>query len=222
MPKHRSQQCYTKVMSSQLPENVEAIDELAKCIKDTGSAEAVLFDKSQNELRTLLVSDLVQSTAILHSLGDELGREYIKQHDGIIRTCIQAHHGVEVAHTGDGVITSFASPSRALHCARAIQEAVAVYNQTAQLAAMHIRIGVHAGRPLQQEGRLLGACVNAAVRICAKASGGQVLASRQVYDLILPYWFSMRPRGYVDLRGVPQPVEIFELDWTNQIATASN
>lgn len=216
MPKWASQQCY-RLLLSETPDRKRAVDECAKAIMELGSASAVMHDPRQPELRTLLVSDLVGSTSVLHKFGDELGRDYIARHDDLVRHCLSAHGGVEVAHTGDGFIASFISSSRALHCACAMQEAVLRHNETSPRVPMQMRIGVHAGRPIEQDGRLVGACVHDAVRVCASASGGLVLASQKVVELINPDWFLLIPRGPARLKGVPEPMPLYEVDWQTKL-----
>ncbi|HTU59681.1 MAG TPA: adenylate/guanylate cyclase domain-containing protein [Polyangiales bacterium] len=198
------------------------MSELVDAITELSSASALIHDAQQPELRTLLVSDLVGSTVALHTLGDELGREYIARHDDLVRRCLRSHSGTEIAHTGDGFIASFANASRALHCACAMQEAAWRHNETSPHLPIEMRIGVHAGRPTEQDGRLVGACVHAAARVCATASGGCILASQPVIGLINPQWFRLVARGPSTLRGVPEPVALYELDWESQLRSASN
>jgi class 3 adenylate cyclase len=221
MPKPLSQFCY-RLNITPVTERADAVEDLVRCIREKGSAAAVMHDDSHPALRTLFVTDLVDSTATLHKLGDELGRAFIAQHDVLVRSCLHTDGGIEIAHTGDGVIASFASPSRALHCACALQEVVKSYNQTSPLVPMQIRIGVHAGRPIVQDDRLLGSSVNAAVRVCAKAAGGQILVSHQVFELISPQWFRLLPCGPTNLRGVPEPIRIYEVDWEAKARSIRN
>jgi class 3 adenylate cyclase len=49
---------------------------------------------------------------------------------------------------------------------------------------LRARIGLHAGRPLPEEGRLFGGCVNYAVRVCAQAEADEVLVSDCVRALL--------------------------------------
>lgn len=216
MPKRPSLTCYRLLLSG-TPDREGAVAECAKVIMELGSASAVAHDPRQPELRTLLVSDLVGSTSVLHELGDELGRDYIARHDELVRHCLGAHRGVEVAHTGDGFIASFVHPSRALHCACAMQEAVWRHSQGRSSIPMQMRIGLHAGRPIEQDGRLVGACVHAAVRVCGAAASGCVLASRDVVELINPHWFRLIPQGPEHLRGVPEPMHLYEVDWKTDV-----
>jgi class 3 adenylate cyclase len=174
------------------------------------------------QLRTLLVSDLEQFTPTVHRLGDARARELIRTHDRIMRACLAANHGAEVAHTGDGLIASFANASHAIHCASAMQHAMAAHNAEQPLAAMQVRIGLHAGRPIAAENRLFGTCVNTAVRVCAVASGFQVIASSAVLALVSTRWFAFSDRGAIMLKGLPEPVHVYQLDWRTRLGTRLN
>jgi class 3 adenylate cyclase len=221
MPRGPSHQCY-RLLMSETPDRKGAVEECAKAIMELGSASALMHDPRQPTLRSLLVSDLVGSTALLHEFGDELGRDFIVSHDALVRDCLSMHGGVEVAHTGDGFIASFINPSRALHCACAMQEAVLRHNESSPRVPMQMRIGVHTGRPIEQDGRLVGACVHDAVRVCSTASGGLVLASQRVVELINPGWFRLVPRGPSQLRGAPEPMKLYEVDWKAGLRNFSN
>jgi adenylate cyclase len=174
------------------------------------------------ELRTLLVSDLEQFTPTVHRLGDNRAHKLIRTHDAIMRACLRANHGVEVAHTGDGLIASFSSASHAVHCAIAIQRAMQAHNAERPLAAMRVRIGLHAGRPIAADNRLFGTCVNTAVRICAVAAGAEVVASNAVLALVSERWFAFSDRGSFMLKGLPEPVQLYQVDWLRSAAGRIN
>jgi hypothetical protein len=73
-------------------------------------------------LRVVLFTDLEGSTAITQRLGDERSVALLREHDALIRSALERHQGREVKHTGDGIMASFASASRAVECAIAVQE----------------------------------------------------------------------------------------------------
>jgi class 3 adenylate cyclase len=133
---------------------------------------------------TLLVTDLVEFSSLVTSLGDYAGQKLIHSHNSILRACLRQHGGREVTHTGDGIIASFGDAISAARCAQGIQ--YSLHEQRARNPEMPLRarIGLHAGRPLPEEGRLFGGCVNFAVRVCAQAKADEVLVSDCVRALI--------------------------------------
>jgi class 3 adenylate cyclase len=135
---------------------------------------------------TLLVTDLVEFSTLVTSLGDYAGQKLIKSHNSILRACLRQHGGREVTHTGDGIIASFGDPVAAARCAHNIQSCLHTQRARNPEMPLHARIGLHAGRPLPEEGRLFGGCVNFAVRVCAQAAADEVLVSDCVMTLIAP------------------------------------
>ncbi|MDO8613089.1 MAG: adenylate/guanylate cyclase domain-containing protein [Dehalococcoidia bacterium] len=78
--------------------------------------------------RTILFTDVEGSTALTQRLGDAKAREVLREHERIVREALAAHGGSEVKTMGDGFMASFASATRALECAVAIQRAFAARN----------------------------------------------------------------------------------------------
>jgi hypothetical protein len=89
----------------------------------------------------ILITDIVDFTPLIHGLGDELGHAVIKAHNRIVRECLAAGGGCEVAHTGDGMMVSFEAPSDALRCAIEIHEGFERYSQDHPEAPIQVRIG---------------------------------------------------------------------------------
>lgn len=133
---------------------------------------------------TLLVTDLVEFSSLVTNLGDCAGQRLIQSHNSILRSCLRQHAGREVTHTGDGMIASFGDPVAAARCAQRIQRCLHASRARNPQMPLRARIGLHAGRPLPEEGRLFGSCVNYAVRVCAQAEADEVLVSDCVRALI--------------------------------------
>ncbi|MCA9830097.1 MAG: adenylate/guanylate cyclase domain-containing protein, partial [Dehalococcoidia bacterium] len=111
---------------------------------------------------------------------------------------------------GDGFMASFGSAQRALDCAVALQRAVAggIGGE-----ALRIRAGINAGEPIAEDDDLFGSSVIAAARIASKASGGQVLVSDVVRQLVAGKGFLFSDTGLHDLKGLEEPVRLWELRW---------
>src|SRR3954464_8145815 len=82
--------------------------------------------------RTILFTDIVGSTDITQRLGDAKAMELVRAHDKIVRAQLAAHGRIEVKHTGDGIMASFASVARAIEAAIAVQRAFDEHRQTAE------------------------------------------------------------------------------------------
>jgi class 3 adenylate cyclase len=149
---------------------------------------------------TLLVTDLVGFSSLVTSLGDRAAHKLIQAHNTLLRRCLRQYGGREAAHTGDGIIASFSDPVAAARCAVEIQERLREQRERSPQTPLQARIGLHLGRPLPEEGRLFGACVNFAVRVCSVAGAGEVLVSDGVKALIGEQ-FACNARPPVGLKG---------------------
>src|SRR5438045_3918437 len=72
-------------------------------------------------IRTVLFTDIVDSTSLTQSLGDEIAMKFLRVHDKVVREALAASNGREVKHTGDGIMASFTSAAAAVRCAAQIE-----------------------------------------------------------------------------------------------------
>ena len=90
--------------------------------------------------RTFLFTDIVDSTRLLETLGDDKWKRLLARHDELVRERIVESGGEVVKRTGDGFFASFDNPKAAIAAAVAIQRAL-----DAEIVAPDVRIGAHAG-----------------------------------------------------------------------------
>jgi class 3 adenylate cyclase len=140
--------------------------------------------------------------------------QVLRRHDEIVREALREAGGNEVKHTGDGIMASFISASRAVGCAIAIQKALADHNSKRDEEALSVRIGLSAGEPVTDSGDLFGACVQLAARLCAQAEPGGILTSTAVRDLSLGKGYVFVDQGEVTLRGFEEPVRPYAVQWS--------
>ena len=115
---------------------------------DSAAEEIVSFlfdadagaDHAHGAFRTIMFTDLVSSTALTQRVGDEAAQQTLNTHDTAVRDSLAAHNGVEVKHTGDGIMAAFDSATDA---ARAARQIVAGLNQQ----NVAVRIGLNVGEP---------------------------------------------------------------------------
>jgi class 3 adenylate cyclase len=166
-----------------------------------------VFDKTS--LRTVLFTDLVGHTEMMSRLGDERGRDVLREHERITRETLKANGGTEVKTMGDGFMASFGSVTRAVECAIALQRAFA----EREGEPLSVRVGLNAGEPIEEEGDLFGATVILASRIAAKAGAGEVLVSDNVRSLSAGKGFLFADRGEFVAKGFEDPVRVYEVNW---------
>jgi adenylate cyclase len=174
-----------------------------------GEAEA---STPPSGLVTILFTDMEGSANLTQRLGDAKTQAVLRIHNGIIRDALKAHDGSETKHTGDGIMASFPTASKALDCAKAIQAAFAAHNESPE-TPIRVRIGLNAGEPVAEDHDLFGTAVQLAARVCAHAEPGQILASNVVRELAAGKGFLFSDQGDVVLRGFEDPVRLYEVRW---------
>jgi class 3 adenylate cyclase len=145
-----------------------------------------------------MFTDIVGSTEIAVRLGDARWGELLRRHDALVREEVAAHGGRVVKSLGDGALTVFDGPSRAMACAVAVGE-------RARELGLRLRAGVHAGECELLGEDIAGIAVHIAARIAALAEAGEVLASGTVRDLSVGSSLALESRGEQMLKGVQEP-----------------
>jgi len=189
----------------------KAVDEFLS----EGEGAAAMAAEPARETRglvTILFTDMEGSTTLTQRLGDAKAQEVLRTHNTIVRDALKARHGSEIKHTGDGIMASFASASRALECAIAMQTAFAEHNESAG-EPIRVRIGLNAGEPIAEEKDLFGTAVIIAARIAAQAAGGEILVANVVRELAAGKGFLFADRGETVLRGFEDPVRLYQVRW---------
>ena len=164
-------------------------------------------------LRTVLFSDIVDSTALTQRLGDRGVLELLKVHDRVIRRHLDTYRGNEVKHTGDGIMASFSSAERGVRCAVSIQRDFRRHNEEAPDRPIRLRLGLSAGEPVESDDDLFGATVQLARRVCDEAEAGRILVSNVVPELCLGKSLRFVPVGERKLKGFDDPVRLHEVRW---------
>jgi class 3 adenylate cyclase len=159
-------------------------------------------------IRTVLFTDIVDSTGITQRLGDDAAMTLVEIHDTIVRDALRALGGREVKHTGDGIMASFVSAAAAARCANRIQNALAEYEQRTKELPVKVRIGAAAGEPVENHHDLFGSTVQLAARLCAHAQPEQSLVSNVVAELCIGKGLTFEDLGEVTLRGFEQPIRV--------------
>jgi class 3 adenylate cyclase len=169
---------------------------------------------SGSAFRAILFTDMKDSTALTRQLGDARAMELLRAHNALVREALQFHHGNEVKHTGDGFMVSFASVSRAVECAIAILKAFDLYNRQNPGMPIHVKIGLSAGEPIEENQDFFGASVQLAARLCGSAQPDKILVSDGVRELCLGKNLQFMNQGNKRLKGFDRPVRVYEVDWT--------
>ena len=110
------------------------------------------------------------------AMGDIRWVRVLNKHNEAVRSCVEAHGGIELKNQGDGYLLAFPSARKALLCAVQLQR---------QFAEMElpVRMGLHTGEVIRDGDDLYGRNVILASRISDQAGSGEILVSSLTKEL---------------------------------------
>ena len=164
--------------------------------------------------RAVMFTDIVGSTEMTARLGDAAALELVRAHDALVRRGLEAFGGREVKHTGDGIMAAFDRVPNAVSAAADIQRRFAAYNAEAP-ESLSVRIGIHAGEPVEENNDLFGTTVQLAHRLCSEAEADGIVVSGLVRELCEDDAARFVALGERRLKGFPEMVQVFRFDWRN-------
>ena len=154
---------------------------------------------------TMLMSDIVDSTPTAARLGDARWRQTLGDHNRIIRREIERFRGRELDTTGDGFFVAFDSAAGAVHCARAVRDAV-------KRLDLQVRIGVHTGEIEVTADGVRGIAIHALARIMSAAGASEILVSPVTRALTEGTDLRYVARGPHSLKGIAAPMDLFAVE----------
>jgi class 3 adenylate cyclase len=157
---------------------------------------------------TFLLADIEGSTELLQRLEDDYAT-LLADVRRLTRSAIRASRGHQVSARGDDVFAVFEQAPPAVEAAQAIQREMQSHKWPRGLEC-RLRIGLHRGRPSLTETGYVGISVHAAARICFSAHGGQIVMSAAVAKELSDD-VDRRPLGAWRFRGLPEPIEMFQV-----------
>ncbi|HSV37840.1 MAG TPA: adenylate/guanylate cyclase domain-containing protein [Nocardioidaceae bacterium] len=173
---------------------LDEIEEFVTGIRPAPDADRVLA--------TVLFTDVVGSTAHAAVRGDRTWLDLLERQQAMVRRQLERHRGREVSTAGDGFLATFDGPARAIRCADAIV-------QGGRALGIEIRAGLHTGEIELLGDDIGGMAVHITARVSALASGGEVLVSSTVRDLVVGSGIEFDDRGLHELKGVPGEWRLF-------------
>ena len=175
----------------------ESFQEIAEFL--TGEQPDVADDRV---LATVLFTDIVDSTRCAAEMGDRDWHALLDAHDAVVRSQLARFRGREVNTSGDGFLTMFDGPQRAIRCAMSIRDAV-------QALGIEVRAGLHTGECEVRGDDIGGIAVHIGARVSALAGPNDVLVSSTLRDLVIGSGLEFEDRGAHELKGVPGEWHLF-------------
>jgi TolB-like protein/Tfp pilus assembly protein PilF len=167
----------------------------------------------ERKLAAIMAADVVGYVRLMEQ--DEAGTfERLRAHrKELFEPEIAQFHGRVFKLMGDGLLAEFASVVDAVECAVALQRGLAQRNSGLPLdQRIDIRIGLHVGDVIIEDGDRHGDAVNIAARLQQLAESGGICVSRPVVDHVRhKVSLTFQPRGEERLKNIVEPVSVFRV-----------
>lgn len=168
----------------------------------------------ETEMLTFLFTDVVGSTDIAERLGDEGWLDVVRAHNAIVRAELAAHEASWSKSLGDGFLAAFPTATDAVKCAISLQRDFVEYNEEHTEEPLRVRVGLHTGQAVKEADDYYGRAVHLAARIAGQAKARGILVSERLKEITQDtHEFAFDDGREVQLRGVPEPVRVYEVLW---------
>lgn len=158
-----------------------------------------------HQLAAIMFTDLVGYTALMGEDEDKAFQVLAKNRN-LQKPLIESYGGQYLKEMGDGILTSFNSASDAVYCALAINKA------TTHEEDLSLRIGIHLGDVVFQNGDVLGDGVNIASRLQELAPPDGIWVSESVHKNVLnKKGVVSKFAGEEQLKNVKESVRIYNI-----------
>ncbi len=172
----------------------------------------------------ILFSDIEDSTVLTERLGDERWLQLLREHNAIFREQVSRHDGYEVKSQGDGFMLAFPDPCEALECAIDVQRAFAEREADESSEPLRVRMGLHTGEVISEEGDYFGKNVILAARIAAQAMGGEILVSEELRQAVSSGdgdGLRFDDGRELELKGLAGSHRVYRAEWLESDAASS-
>ena len=155
------------------------------------------------KLATIVFTDIVGFTK-LTAKDQQLASDLLDIQRAEFQPLVELYQGKWIKEVGDGLILTFDTINKAVHCCIKIQE------KAKTIENLSIRIGIHLGEILEKENDIIGDDVNITARIEPFSAPGGIAISNKVNDgIIRESEFTTKYLGKPKLKGVAQKVEVY-------------
>lgn len=170
----------------------------------------------------ILFADVVGSTHLYDSMGDESARETVQQCVDIMKQATDQYGGSVIKTMGDEVMSTFPSADDAMNAASQMQQRI-TNNPQVGSDGVHvaIRIGCHFGSVVVADRDIFGAAVHTANRMTSQAKAGQIITTAVTVEQLSAAWKALvRQIDVAIVKGQSDEVAVFEVLWQPEDATS--
>ncbi|HMW34893.1 MAG TPA: adenylate/guanylate cyclase domain-containing protein [bacterium] len=202
--------------------------DVAKKVLSEQSVDGIL--KGEKNRLSVMFTDIRGFTPMSRGMDPQELINLLNSHFDEMIDIIDSYGGTLDKFIGDAIMAFYGAPvhyddfyMRAINAAVQMQRAAEKFNFQRKLEGhppINIGIGINTGEVVvgnigsnkRLEYTVIGETVNIANRLCSVAKAGQIIVSQSTYDL-LPNKSIASPIERVTLKGVAEPVTVYEILW---------
>ncbi len=161
------------------------------------------IDESKRFECAVMFTDITAFTAMMRE--DEVKTiQKLESHQKQLEVLHRQYEGRVIQYYGDGSLSTFDSPLKAIQCAVAIQ-------QNVRRLGLPLRIGIHLGEVVHKGAAVYGHGVNVASRIESVGISNSILFSRDVWKEIKGSGFEAESIGRLHFKHISKPIQVYAL-----------
>ena len=164
-------------------------------------------------IRTILFTDIVDSTTLTQSLGDEAAMALLGVHDTIVRDALSALGGREVKHTGDGIMASFVRRRARFDAQFRFSANWTSTRKRTPSVRSRFESAPQQANPSNNITICLDRQFNWPAGLCDHAQPEQILVSNAIAELCIGKGLRFEDLGEVALKGFGSPVRAHAAAW---------
>ncbi|MGH8582879.1 MAG: FHA domain-containing protein [Gammaproteobacteria bacterium] len=192
---------------------------LVELIRLQNDLSQAVTKRFQRDL-ALVMTDIVGSTAYFSRFGNETGLKLQQRHFDLLRRALSPYEGHIFSTAGDGALSYFPTAGQAVEAMIDLQNEIAKDNMIRERDhRLTVRAGVHFGPVLADGDFVTGDSVNLCARVAECVSAAEICVSYFAFsELPAERRSACRAQPAAVLKGIPEPVVTYLLDWRDMAA----
>ena len=167
---------------------------------------------ARSQTLTIMFTDIAGFTARTSQQSRAENAAMLKAHDELLLPIVGHFGGRRIKSIGDALLVVFSSPTDAVRCGMAMQDALHEHNRAVPAeSAMHVRVALNQGEVRVEKGDVFGEPVNIAARLESLTPADEVYFSESVYLAMTKAEVPSERVGTHELKGIPEPVTVYRV-----------
>lgn len=171
---------------------------------------SIMVPKTENLV--IVLTDIVGYTETTAQQSRMDNERLMTTHNRILLPLVKAYGGRLIKSIGDALLMVFRSPTDAMLCAMAMQDALFQYNRNKdEDQQIHIRVAASLGEVRVTRDDIFGEPVNTTSRIEGVTPEDEIYFSEAIYMAMNKAEVPSQEVGWKDLKGISEPIRLFTI-----------